>query len=100
LTRKELKEWYNGYRFTRSNVKVYNPWSLFCALNDTYLQPYWINTGDMWNYLRDNYNNKKLSLSQNIKFFTTGMDVSRIDSTFTLEQFLYQTGYLTIDIIE
>ncbi len=41
----EMRVWYNGYRFSRGPVKVYNPFSVFYYLNEKRLSNYWFSTG-------------------------------------------------------
>lgn len=43
---KELESWYNGY-LTAKGTKVYNPRSVVKALQNTYCESYWTNTGAM-----------------------------------------------------
>ncbi len=43
---KELENWYNGYLSARG-VKIYNPRSVVKALQNTYCESYWTNTGAM-----------------------------------------------------
>lgn len=41
---KELKEWYDGYRF--GNEEIYNPWSVISYISKNCIpQAYWVNTG-------------------------------------------------------
>ncbi|HBL98832.1 TPA: hypothetical protein DDZ86_04280 [Candidatus Dependentiae bacterium] len=44
-TRQVVKAWYNGYRFTKSNLKVYNPFSLHNCLAKKDLYNYWFSSG-------------------------------------------------------
>ncbi len=46
LTFSEISEWYNGY-LTTDGIKIYNPRSVVCALEDEYCQSYWTKTGKM-----------------------------------------------------
>lgn len=46
LTFPEISEWYNGYT-TTTGIKIYNPRSVICALEDGYCQSYWTRTGKM-----------------------------------------------------
>ena len=39
---KEVKTWYDGYKF--GNAEVYNPWSILNYIDNKELKPYWINT--------------------------------------------------------
>ena len=41
---KEVKRWYDGYKF--GNSEVYNPWFIINYLSDRGLQAYWVNTSD------------------------------------------------------
>lgn len=53
---KELENWYNGYLSARG-VKIYNPRSVVKALQNTYCESYWTNTGAMdevAEYLKNN----------------------------------------------
>lgn len=91
-----LAQYYNGYRFSRSAVKVYNPFSVLAALARRELQNYWFETGTpafLVNLLREQrYAPPQLE----------GLQVSQtVFSTFELERLapealLFQTGYLTI----
>ncbi|MGL4990073.1 MAG: AAA family ATPase [Sarcina sp.] len=42
----EISEWYNGY-LTAKGIKIYNPRSVVKALQNSYCQSYWTNTGAM-----------------------------------------------------
>lgn len=44
LTLDEISEWYNGYT-TKDGMKIYNPRSVVCALEDGCCQSYWTRTG-------------------------------------------------------
>lgn len=46
LSLAEVAEWYNGY-ITREGMKLYNPRSVVCALEDGCCQSYWTRTGRM-----------------------------------------------------
>lgn len=91
-----MKYAYDGYHFSRSMVDVYNPFSVFNALEDLNLNSYWIASGSnemLFKILR--------------KFITDipSLDGCLVDSDY-LEMsdvnmvdpkiFLYQSGYLTI----
>ena len=43
IDKKNIKEWYNGYKFGSSNT-IYNPWSILNCIGDCKLQDYWVNT--------------------------------------------------------
>ncbi|MDE7313520.1 MAG: ATP-binding protein [Eubacterium sp.] len=46
LTMDEISDWYNGYQ-TKNGVRLYNPRSVVCALEDAACQSYWTRTGKM-----------------------------------------------------
>lgn len=46
LTLNEISEWYNGYT-TNEGIKLYNPRSVVCALEDGKCKSYWTRTGKM-----------------------------------------------------
>ena len=46
LNFKEIEQWYNGY-LTAIGVRVYNPRSVVKALQNSYCESYWTNTGAM-----------------------------------------------------
>lgn len=91
-----LKRQYDGYHFSKQSEDIYNPFSLFNALDAKSYQNFWFSTGTP-TFL--------INLLQNLNF-----DVRLMDGiTATSEQFdaptekitdpipvLYQSGYLTI----
>lgn len=99
-TRQVLKSWYNGYRFTKNNVKVYNPFSLHSCLTKKDLYNYWFSSGTP-SFL--------IKFIEKNPFIAT--DIGAIEGSFfsgsNLESFtinlyyqnyktlLLQTGYLT-----
>lgn len=46
LTMDEISEWYDGYQ-SKNGVRLYNPRSVVCALEDETCQSYWTRTGKM-----------------------------------------------------
>ncbi len=99
-TRQVLKEWYNGYRFSESLTKIYNPFSLHNCLTKKSLSNYWFASGT------PNFLIKFIEKNSHI-----ATDIETIDGSFfaasNLESFsidlyyqhyralLLQTGYLT-----
>ncbi len=97
----KLRLYYNGYRFSEKEIKVYNPFSILCAFDEKKLKNYWFETGTptfLVNLLKE-----------------TGWYLPKIEgmqateavfSTFELENLkpkalLFQTGYVTIkDVCE
>ncbi len=97
-----LKFWYNGYSWGGKD-KIYNPYSLLYSLNDTSIYNYWYSTGTpkmLVDFITNatEYQNIKKHTSdyENLvrhKDFFNSIDLEDL----TIEQLLYQTGYLTID---
>lgn len=93
----EMQKWYNGYRFSTKDLRVYNPFSVLYYLTKMERGNYWIRSGTptfLVTLLKKSY--------ESIRDFS-GTEVT--DSTFNpfelsanipLIPLLYQTGYLTI----
>ncbi|MEA1912145.1 MAG: AAA family ATPase, partial [Spirochaetota bacterium] len=43
--REKIKDWYNGFRFSSRNIRVYNPVSLMFLIRNREFKPYWFETG-------------------------------------------------------
>ena len=43
--RSKIREWYNGFRFSSRDVRVYNPVSILNFIQDQKFKPYWFETG-------------------------------------------------------
>jgi len=91
-----LRTWYNGYRFTEKDDKVYNPFSILNALKSKQFKNYWFETGTpsfLVNLIKEKDYPipaiEKLTLPEEA-FTTYDLD------TFELEPLLFQTGYITI----
>jgi hypothetical protein len=91
-----IKDWYNGYQFSKEPVKVYNPFSLVRLFDKKEFKNYWFESGTptfLVELLKKNPDELQ-HIEQ--KAFTT-----RALGTFDIEDIhlatlLYQTGYLTI----
>ena len=92
----EMKEWYNGYRFSEAQVRVYNPFSVLYYLTKKKRANYWFASGTptfLMKLLKSN--------QEHLKDFS-GSEVAESElGPFELENIpilslLYQTGYLTI----
>src|SRR5690606_31907505 len=93
----EVRSWYNGYRFSKSNICVYNPFSTLNFMSKREPAAYWYSTGTP-SFLIDQL--KKHSKSMISLDGTTAredelMDISSLDN-IDLEALMYQTGYFTI----
>ena len=92
-----LERFYDGYRFSKRNVCVYNPFSTMCALKRKDLQNYWFETGTPFflvNLLKEkNYPVARIeNLRLDPQIFSV-YDIERLQP----EALLYQTGYITIE---
>ena len=93
----EIRNWYNGYRFSRAETCVYNPFSTLNYLDEQEAKTYWYSSGTP-SFLIDEL--KKHSESMVSLDGTTAteeglMDISRLDQ-IDLTALMYQTGYFTI----
>ncbi len=92
----ELKRMYDGYHFTRNMTYIYNPWSLFYAFEQGWIDNYWFGTGtpsSLISLLRV----KQLVMPE-LEGFETDMETfdaptERISDPVPV---LFQSGYLTI----
>jgi len=92
----ELKRMYDGYHFTRRMTDIYNPWSLFYAFEQGWIDNYWFSTGtpsSLINLLR-----VKQIVMPELEGFKADMETfdaptERITDPIPV---LYQSGYLTI----
>ncbi len=97
-----LKRWYDSYLFHEEGTKVFNPVSLFNALQSKDLQNYWYQTGTptfLMQRIRSTSYDYRL-LDGDVKY-----DKNRLanykDSDFSeLIPLLYYSGYLTIKSID
>ncbi len=94
--REELRNYYNGYRFSAKDVKVYNPFSLFSALEKRSIENYWFETGTPTFLIN-------LIKKQNIYIpeYETLEARESLFSTYELSKLsvlplMFQSGYLTI----
>jgi hypothetical protein len=87
---------YNGYRFSKKELRVYNPFSILKAFNEMELQDYWFETATptfLVNFLmQERYNLPKLD---KLKVSQTIFGTFELERLFP-EAVLFQTGYLTI----
>ena len=92
-----LRDWYNGHRFTKVDLQVYNPFSIINALAEREFKNYWFETGTP-SFL--------VNLIQEKDYPIPNLENLHVqDATFAtyelenlqLEALLFQTGYLTIN---
>ncbi len=92
-----LKQRYDGYHFSRKNVGVFNPYSLFRALTECELNSYWIETAtpsSLIALMRQN-NNLQINELENT-YMSAGRFNTPIERVTDIVPFLYQSGYLSI----
>ncbi len=95
-----LAFYYNGYRFTKKDIRVYNPFSLMAALKQKDFRNYWFETGAptfLVNLLAEN--GWYLPDIENMQATEALFSVYEIER-LQLEALLFQTGYVTIKEIE
>ncbi|QTA81533.1 AAA ATPase-like domain-containing protein [Desulfonema limicola] len=97
----KLKLHYNGYRFSKKNIRVYNPFSVLKSLKEMEFKPYWFETGTptfLVNLLKDtDFPVAKIENLELDKQIFSVYDLERLQP----EALLFQTGYITIkDVYE
>ncbi|MBQ6473070.1 MAG: AAA family ATPase [Victivallales bacterium] len=95
---REIRKWYNGYRFEESSKTVYNPVSLAQFLKSGgKFNNYWFSTGTPTFLLelmkKQRFNLEKVLEAPVSNFAFDAFEIDRIPPL----TFLLQTGYLTID---
>lgn len=95
--KQEMKKWYNGYRFSREDIKIYNPFSILYYLEKKELDNYWFESGTpgflielLTTQYEDLENLEKAQLS------TRSLGTFDIES-LPIITILFQSGYLTIN---
>lgn len=91
-----MREWYNGYRFSELDLKVYNPFSILYYLHKKKLINYWFESGTPFFLVQ--LLKKEFTALENIGFDSLSRESL---GTFDIENIplitlLFQTGYLTI----
>ena len=92
-----LRHMYDGYRFTRANLLVYNPFSLLNAFDACELGSYWFETGTP-KYLVEllQHNDYALSDLDGATATVTQLSAFNPDTGEDPIPVMYQSGYLTI----
>ncbi|MFZ7987549.1 AAA family ATPase [Fusobacterium watanabei] len=100
----DVKDWYDGYRFGKS--EVYNPWSILNFLQFKELRAYWVDTSgndlinDVLKIVRKDIvrDLKKLFDEKGLKQNLSGTsDLSRILSEEEIWELMLFSGYLTVE---
>lgn len=93
---KELKDYYNGYRFSKSELSVYNPLGLLKHFNSGEFNAYWFESGTP-GYLMDLLDRQGVDILtfKNMKVTEASFRKYDLDNIQTVPM-LYQSGYLTV----
>ena len=93
----EIKEWYNGYRFTKRDTSVYNPYSTLKFMRTKDAMGFWYSSGTP-SFLIDNLKREPLSISTLSGTESSMSDLLDISSLeyIDIPALMFQTGYLTI----
>ena len=100
----DVKDWYDGYRFGKS--EVYNPWSIINFLRFKELRAYWVDTSgndlinDVLKIVRKDIvrDLKKLFDGKGLKKNLSGTsDLSRLLSEEEIWELMLFSGYLTVE---
>lgn len=93
---KQIRHWYNGYRFSDRDVKVYNPVSAMRLLDKMRFGNYWFETGTP-TFLIELIKSRQIA-AQEIEPLYADEDAFSVYDVENLEAepLLFQTGYLTI----
>ncbi len=95
-----LRLYYNGYRFSEKDLRVYNPFSILKALNEQAFKNYWFESGTptfLINLLHER--NWYLPSIENMETSEDFFSVFELDY-LQPEAVLFQTGYVTIKDVQ
>ncbi|MCQ2252845.1 MAG: ATP-binding protein [Bacteroidales bacterium] len=95
-TLKKFKERYDGYHFSEQRQDIFNPYSVFNALDKKELRNYWFNTGTPSSLIKlINKFDFDMTELNNIKCRAERFN-KPVEKVSDLVPFLYQSGYLSI----
>ena len=92
----KLRDYYNGYRFSEEDTKVYNPFSVLRCFDEGRFKNYWFETGTptfLVNLIKEN--NYYIPDIENLELRESGFSTYDIED-LRIEPLLFQTGYITI----
>ncbi len=92
----KLRDWYNGYRFTKTDLLVYNPFSVINAFAEYDFKTFWFETATP-SFLVNLIKEKDYPIPQieNLEIPETAFSTYELEN-LRLEALLFQTGYVTI----
>ncbi len=94
-TLETMKRWYNGYRFSKNDTRVYNPFSTLKLFNALDYADYWFESGTP-TFLTHLVKEKGLDLNPEDLEILPAVFSSYDPENLNLLAVLFQTGYLTI----
>ncbi len=93
----EIKTWYNGYRFSEDEKRVYNPFSTLNYMDEKKPKSYWYNTGTPTFLIEELQKRPALTMSfSGITATQNQLTDARSIGSLDLPALMFQTGYLTI----
>ncbi|MEL7062713.1 MAG: AAA family ATPase, partial [Bacteroidota bacterium] len=97
----EIKAWYNGYRFSKADTQVYNPFSTLNFLDEKEAQSYWYTSGTPSFLIEQVRKHPQVAapLAGTVAEESALMSISSLEE-IDLKAFMFQTGYLTIEAYE
>jgi hypothetical protein len=92
----QIKHWYNGYRFSKADLSVYNPFSTLLLFKQQKFSGYWFESATP-TFLINLIQERAFDITgiEKLKIREADLSVFEIDKLSVLP-LLYQTGYLTI----
>ncbi|RMH54024.1 MAG: AAA family ATPase [Candidatus Hydrogenedentota bacterium] len=95
--RAKMRHWYNGYRFSEREEKVYNPFSVLQLFGNERFDNYWFESGTP-TFLVELMRERNFDVSRADGLELSDDDFSRFDvEKIYIPALLFQTGYLTIE---
>jgi len=94
--RLKIREYYNGYRFSETDLKVYNPFSLIKFFDESKFRNYWFESGTptfLVNLIKER--NYYIPQAESFSADETTFSSYELDN-LDITALLFQTGYLTI----
>lgn len=92
-----LRNYYDGYLFAPKGSRIYNPFSVLCALNSREIEPYWFETGTptfLARWVKDNgINPDDLNKVESSKDDLVSIGFDHLNPI----PLMFQTGYLSIE---
>ncbi|MEL6607246.1 MAG: AAA family ATPase, partial [Bacteroidota bacterium] len=93
----EVKEWYNGYRFSKAETYVYNPFSTLNYMDEQEPQSYWYTTSTPTFLIKEIQKRPATAMSlAPVSASENQLTDARTIEDIELSTLMFQTGYLTI----